>query len=127
MLPLLNSLKQTLLNNRNCLTDLKRFDHDIQSSHKVTDMEKRFLVWTKKYKTVAEVPPFVGQATMERCRNRMRIKIANYMMGATLVACLAMVYLGKQDHKRGESVAKQNIEWHKQMNEKFRQEEMNNK
>lgn len=54
---------------------------------------------------------------MERARNRMRIRIANYMMAATAVGCLVMVYLGKKAAQRGESVSKQNIEWHRQFNE----------
>lgn len=84
------------------------------SSHKVDNLEKKFLVWTGKYKSVAEVPAFVPQSTMERARNRMRIKIANYMMVATLVGCIIMAYLGKQDAKKGNTLVKQNLEWHKQ-------------
>lgn len=97
-------------------TTLVRFESGgkIESSHKVNNLEKRFLVWTKKYKTVDEIPPYVTQSTMERCRNRMRIKIANYMMAATAVGCIAMIYLGKQDAKKGISVTQQNRDWHAQ-------------
>jgi hypothetical protein len=87
------------------------------ASHKVNNLEKRFLVWTGKYKSVDEVPNFVQQNVVERARNRMRIRIANYMMAATAVGCLVMVYLGKKAAQRGESVSKQNIEWHRQFNE----------
>ncbi|KAF7271489.1 hypothetical protein GWI33_015654 [Rhynchophorus ferrugineus] len=54
---------------------------------------------------------------MERTRNRMRIRIANYMMLATVVGCLTMVYLGKQDAKEGKSIIKQNLEWHRKIKE----------
>ncbi|XP_050508811.1 UPF0389 protein CG9231 [Diabrotica virgifera virgifera] len=93
-------------------TTLVRFTHSLESSHKVNNLEKKFLVWTGKYKNVAEVPPYVTQSTMERCRNRMRIKIANYMMAATAVGCLAMVYLGKQDAKKGKTLSQENKDWH---------------
>ncbi|KAJ3664960.1 hypothetical protein Zmor_000488 [Zophobas morio] len=86
-------------------------------SHRVDNLEKRFLVWTGKYKSVAEVPTFVEQNVVERARNRMRIRIANYMMAATALACVVMVYFGKQAAQRGDSVAKQNLEWHRQVNE----------
>lgn len=83
--------------------------------HRVNNLERKFLVWTGKFKKIEEVPDFVSQGTMERCRNLMRIKIANYMMAATALGCLAMVYLGKQAAKRGDTLAKQNLEWHQQM------------
>ncbi|CAG9837773.1 unnamed protein product [Diabrotica balteata] len=94
------------------LTTLVRFQHNLESSHKVNNLEKKFLVWTGKYKNVAEVPPYVTQSTMERCRNRMRIKIANYMMAATALGCVLMVYLGKRDAKRGITLSQENKDWH---------------
>lgn len=87
------------------------------TSHKVNNLEKRFLVWTGKYKKVEDVPNFVSQQTVERARNRMRIRIANYMMLATAIGCIGMIYSGKQAAKRGESVQKQNLEWHKEIKE----------
>lgn len=89
------------------------------SPHKVDNLEKRFLVWTGKYKNVDEVPAFVSQSIMERCRNRMRIKIANYMMAATVVGCIVMVFMGKQAAKRGDTLSKMNLEWHKEMEEEM--------
>nr|XP_023029045.1 UPF0389 protein CG9231 isoform X1 [Leptinotarsa decemlineata] len=106
--------------------EIFRFEHDagkIDSSHKVNNLEKRFLVWTGKYKNINEVPAYVTQSVMERARNRMRIRIANYMMLGTVLGCIAMVYLGKQDAKRGESVAKQNLDWHARINAEAREKE----
>lgn len=54
---------------------------------------------------------------MERCRNRMRIKIANYMMAATIIACLGMVYVGKKKREKGETVESINLRWHQQYKE----------
>lgn len=54
---------------------------------------------------------------MERCRNNIRIKLANVMMGLTVIGCAIMIYNGKQAAKRGESVTKQNLEWHNQLNQ----------
>nr|CAI5855954.1 unnamed protein product [Callosobruchus analis] len=99
---------------RSCIV---RYAHELEQNHKPNNLEKKFLVWTGKYKTVDEIPPFVSQVAMERCRNRMRIKIANYMMAATAIGCFAMVFIGKRDAKRGETVTKQNLEWHKKINE----------
>lgn len=55
---------------------------------------------------------------MERARNRFRIKIANYMMGLTVVGCIIMIYSGKKAAERGETVSKANLDWHKEYNAK---------
>ncbi|XP_017042346.1 UPF0389 protein CG9231 [Drosophila ficusphila] len=86
-------------------------------NHEPNNLERRMLVWTGKYKSPAEVPNFVSQDVMERCRNKMRIRLANVMMLFTIVGCAIMVYSGKQAAKRGESVTKSNLEWHKQFQE----------
>lgn len=39
------------------------------------------------------------------------------MMALTLVGCLIMVISGKRAQERGESVQKQNLEWHRKYNE----------
>lgn len=60
---------------------------------------------------------------MERCRNRIRIRLANIMMGLTIIGCIVMVYSGKQAAKRGESVAKMNLDWHKEYNKSIEKKE----
>ncbi|XP_052872210.1 UPF0389 protein CG9231 [Anopheles cruzii] len=91
-------------------------------THSPNNLEKRMLVFTKRYKSLDEVPSFVSQETMERVRNQVRIKIANYMMIATAIGCIIMVISGKQAQERGESVSQMNLDWHKEYNEKARQE-----
>lgn len=81
------------------------------------------LVFAKRYKSIEEVPNFVSQEKMERVRNQVRIKIANYMMIATAIGCIVMVISGKKAQERGESVAKMNLDWHKEYNEKARAED----
>ncbi|XP_073837278.1 UPF0389 protein CG9231 [Musca autumnalis] len=93
------------------------------NNHEPNGLEKRFLVWTGKYKSVEEVPNFVSRDVMERCRNTIRIRLANIMMALTVIGCGIMVYSGKEAAKRGESVTKQNLDWHKQYNEKYANKE----
>ncbi|TDG45253.1 hypothetical protein AWZ03_008315 [Drosophila navojoa] len=102
-------MQRTFSNTQNLRQSIK--------NHQPNGLEKRLLVWNGKYKSVDEVPAFVGQEEMERCRNKMRIRLANIMIGLTVVGCGIMIYSGKQAAKRGESVTKQNLEWHKQFNE----------
>ncbi|XP_055530535.1 UPF0389 protein CG9231 [Wyeomyia smithii] len=91
-------------------------------THAPNNLEKKMLVFTKKYKSVDEIPSFVNQDVMERCRNQVRIKLANYLMLATAIGCLIMIVSGKKAQERGESVQKMNLDWHKEYNEKARQE-----
>ncbi|XP_037934473.1 UPF0389 protein CG9231 [Teleopsis dalmanni] len=92
-------------------------------SHVPNNLEKRFLVWSGKYKNISDIPSHVSYEEMERCRNKVRIRLANIMIGLTIVGCCIMIYSGKQAAKRGESVSKQNLDWHKQYNESVKVEE----
>ncbi|CRK91348.1 CLUMA_CG005021, isoform A [Clunio marinus] len=89
-----------------------------KATHKVDALERKMLVWTGKYKNADEVPGHVSQDVMERTRNKIRIRVANIMMVLTALACVAMVWSGKNAASRGESVQKMNLDWHKEYNEK---------
>lgn len=54
---------------------------------------------------------------VEKARNRMRIRIANYMMAGTLIACILISISGRRARDRGESLTQQNLDWHKQLRE----------
>ncbi|XP_049835847.1 UPF0389 protein CG9231 [Schistocerca gregaria] len=84
---------------------------------KLDNLEKRFLVWTGKYKSIADVPDSVSMDVIERARNRIRIRAANYMIGLTVLGCVIFAFSGKEAAKRGESVKKMNLDWHKKVNE----------
>ncbi|XP_058463233.1 UPF0389 protein CG9231 [Malaya genurostris] len=96
-------------------------------THAPNNLEKKMLVFTKKYKSVDEIPSLINQEVMERCRNQVRIKVANYMMIATAIGCIIMILSGKGAQERGESVQKMNLDWHKEYNEKARQEKAESK
>ncbi|XP_076046276.1 UPF0389 protein CG9231 [Oratosquilla oratoria] len=92
------------------------------TDHKVNKLERYLLVWGGKYKSLDEVPNFVRQDTMERARNKARIKINLMMAAATLFGCGLMIWSGKRAQARGESVAKQNLEWHRKIKEEAEKE-----
>lgn len=87
------------------------------NTHKVNNLEKKFLVWTGKFKTVEEIPTYLPPDVVDRARNRMRIRLANIMMAVTLIACLFVSISGKRAHERGESLQQKTIDWHKQLQE----------
>lgn len=55
--------------------------------------------------------------TIDRARDRFRVKMCIYMMIACTIICIIQVIRGKNAAERGESVVKSNLEWHRQYNE----------
>ncbi|KAJ6641118.1 UPF0389 protein [Pseudolycoriella hygida] len=92
-------------------------DTGVRAIHKPDNLEKKFLVWTGKYKSVEEVPEYVSPQVMERTRNKIRIKVANIMVCLTILGCIGAIYSGKKAAESGESVEKMNLDWHKKYNE----------
>lgn len=84
--------------------------------HRVTDFDKKILVWVKRYPSVADVPKDVTVDCILTARNKARIKACNYMIAIILVGCLGAVILGKRQAARGENILKQREEWLKEQN-----------
>lgn len=53
---------------------------------------------------------------MERANNRTRIRIANFMIVGTIIGCIVAIVSGKKAAESGDSVQKQNLDWHKKYN-----------
>ncbi|KYQ46428.1 hypothetical protein ALC60_14524 [Trachymyrmex zeteki] len=85
--------------------------------HRVTNFDKRILVWVKRYPSIADVPKDVTVDCILSARSKARIKTCNYMIVFTIIGCIGAVLLGKRDAKRGVSLIKQREEWLKQVNE----------
>lgn len=88
----------------------------LRRTHPPNKLERYLLVWTGRYKALTDVPKTVTVEVMEKTRSRARIKISNYMMVATVLACIGVAYSGKKAAERGESVQKMNLDWHKEIN-----------
>lgn len=65
--------------------------------------------------------------TLDRARDRARVKACIYMSFATVLGCIIMIMSGKKAAKRGESVSKSNLEWHRDYNEAAAAKERINK
>ncbi|XP_014244411.1 UPF0389 protein CG9231 [Cimex lectularius] len=84
--------------------------------HVPSKFERRILVWTGRFKTDREIPKEVSIELIEKAKSKARIKVANYMMLATVIACFYQIWSGKRALERGETVAKMNLDWHKKIN-----------
>lgn len=78
--------------------------------YRPSDFDKKMLLWSGRFKTREQIPEIVSFEMLDAARNRMRVKVAYGMMAATVVACIAMVILGKQGAKNHDSLTARNME-----------------
>ncbi|XP_043205481.1 UPF0389 protein GA21628-like isoform X2 [Amphibalanus amphitrite] len=78
-------------------------------------IDKKSLVWDKRYKSVEDVPEMLPYQTIVQARNRFRIRANLVMIGLTVMAALAMVYTGKERARAGDTVEKRTLERHRQL------------
>ncbi|KAG6441540.1 hypothetical protein O3G_MSEX001834 [Manduca sexta] len=97
---------------------------NLTNRYRPSEFQKTILVWTKKYKNKEEIPTFVSADLIERSRSEARIKISNVLMVLTALASLGAILAGKAAAKRGESVHKMNLDWHKQYEEEQKAKEV---
>ncbi|KAJ9600143.1 hypothetical protein L9F63_009553 [Diploptera punctata] len=86
-------------------------------THIVKPYHKYALVWTGKYKSLADVPERVSHGVLDSALNKARIKIAIWMMIATAVMAGGAVYSGKKAAARGENLAVIGMEHQKKLRE----------
>ncbi|XP_045765504.1 UPF0389 protein CG9231 [Maniola jurtina] len=91
--------------------------------YKPSELQKFILVWTKKFKSKADIPQFVSPELIERSKSEARIKLANILMILTGLASLGAVLSGKAAAKRGESVHQMNLDWHKKYEDDYKKKQ----
>ncbi|XP_008295696.1 protein FAM162B [Stegastes partitus] len=90
-----------------------------------SNMDKKILVWTGRFKTVDQIPETVSFEMIDAARNKIRVKVAYMMMAATIGACLLMVILGKRAAGRNESLTAQNMAKKAKWREELQRESQN--
>ncbi|XP_068604009.1 protein FAM162B [Brachionichthys hirsutus] len=90
--------------------------------HRPSDLDKKFLVWTGRFKTADQIPTFVSIEMIDAARNKMRIKMCYLMIAATVAACVVTVFLGKRAAGRNESLLNQNMEKKARWREEYAKE-----
>ncbi|XP_048360509.1 protein FAM162A-like [Sphaerodactylus townsendi] len=78
--------------------------------HKPSNWDRKFLVWTGRFKKEEDIPETMSFEVIDAARNKMRVRMAYLMIGLTIVGCVVMVISGKQAVKRHESLTSQNLE-----------------
>ncbi|KAK2886510.1 protein FAM162B [Channa argus] len=75
-----------------------------------SDMDKKFLIWSGRFKTADQIPELVSFEMIDAARNKVRVKACYVMMAATIGACVVMVFMGKRAARRHESLTGMNME-----------------
>lgn len=88
-----------------------------------TALDKRFLLWSGRFKTEQDIPEMVSIEMLYAARNKIRVQVCYLMIGLTVVACLVMVVLGKKAFKNHENLTKWNLEKKAKLKEQFVQEQ----
>ena len=83
----------------------------------VSAFERVILVWSGRFKNTQAVPSNVSRDTMERSRNYFNIRLNILVLVVGVFSSMLMVISGKNAVHRGETLQKQNLEWHKRYNE----------
>lgn len=86
-------------------------------------IDKKSLVWDKRYKSVEDVPEMLPYQTIVQARNRFRIRANLFMIGLTVLAAIVMIYTGKARARTGDSVEKRTMERHRQLRAQKAEEE----
>ncbi|KAI1299335.1 putative UPF0389 protein [Halotydeus destructor] len=82
-----------------------------------SNLERRILVWYKKFPSVEEVPNHVSLATMEKVKSKARIHLNLVLVGIFSVGFFVTALQGRKARDAGHTVEKLNIDWHRQYND----------
>ncbi|XP_043272086.1 UPF0389 protein CG9231 [Venturia canescens] len=88
---------------------------------RVSDFDKRVLVWMKKYPNVEAVPEKVTLDVLQRVQTQARVRVANIMIVFTLIGCVWAVVTGKKEAAAGKNLAQDNMDWHEKINKEYRE------
>ncbi|XP_015179037.1 PREDICTED: UPF0389 protein CG9231 [Polistes dominula] len=82
-----------------------------------TNLDKRMLVWVKRYPSMAEIPSQVTLDCMLQARSKVRVRICNIMIVITLIGFLIAAVSGKKEVASGNTLFKIDQDWQKNLRE----------
>ncbi|XP_032889327.1 protein FAM162B-like [Amblyraja radiata] len=77
---------------------------------KPSNFDKKFLLWTGRFKRIEDIPAFVSLETINAARNKMRVKGCFLMVVVSIIGCFATVISGKKAARRHESLTAMNLD-----------------
>ncbi|KAG5681753.1 hypothetical protein PVAND_011162 [Polypedilum vanderplanki] len=83
-----------------------------KDNQKVSDWEKKLLVWMKKYENVDEIPNFVTMDVVDRARQEFRMRIFYATILFLIASYIVIIMSGKTLASQGDLI-KLNQDWHR--------------
>ncbi|KAM6324442.1 protein FAM162B [Aegotheles albertisi] len=83
--------------------------HRVVASYKLSNFDKKILLWTGRFKTEEEIPPRIPPEMLDKARNKARVKACYIMIGLSIVACFAVIASAKKAAARHESLTSWNM------------------
>ncbi|XP_051869596.1 protein FAM162B-like [Pristis pectinata] len=78
--------------------------------HKPSSFDKKFLIWTGRFRREEDIPAEVSVEMIHAARNKIRVKGCYLMVVMTIIGCIGTIISGKKAAKRQESLTAMNME-----------------
>ncbi|XP_007438769.1 protein FAM162A [Python bivittatus] len=77
-------------------------DSDLSSPfrHKVTEWDKKLLLWSGRFKKEEDIPLHVSAKMMSASRSKIRVKVAYFAMAFLLLGFVSAVFIGKKEGRK---------------------------
>ncbi|XP_004630340.1 protein FAM162B [Octodon degus] len=83
--------------------------HRVPAQLKPSQLDKRILLWTGRFKSLEEIPARVPPEMIDVARNKARVKVCYIMIGLTVIACFVVIASAKRAAERHESLTRWNL------------------
>uniref|UniRef100_H0V7N9 Family with sequence similarity 162 member B n=1 Tax=Cavia porcellus TaxID=10141 RepID=H0V7N9_CAVPO len=83
--------------------------HRVPAQLKPSQFDKRILLWTRRFKSMEEIPAWVPPEMIDAARNKARVKVCYIMIGLTISACFVVIASAKKAAERHESLTSWNL------------------
>ncbi|XP_043264385.1 UPF0389 protein CG9231 [Colletes gigas] len=86
--------------------------------HTPTAMDKKILVWVKRYSSIDEIPNQVTYDCIQRAHTKARIRVCNYLIVFALFGFIVSVWNGKRDIASGRHIISDKMNWVREQRQK---------
>ncbi|KAK9298535.1 hypothetical protein QLX08_008134 [Tetragonisca angustula] len=93
--------------------------------HAVSSMDKRILVWVKRFPSIDQVPDYVSYQCLQHAHTKARIRVCFIMFFLGIVICVAAIMSGKREAAAGKNIATERLKWYMEVKKKAEEEKKN--
>lgn len=72
--------------------------------HTCSNLDKKILVWVKRYPSLDEVPDRVTLECIQKAHSTARIRVSFILMGITILGFIGAIIMGKRDTASGKNI-----------------------